>query len=102
MKIQLYITQQISGPQSIIRKLDGVYTLLDPINIAFPNINVTAEMKCDYYTKSVGTPCNQKRMANRRKHGLLYDATTGKGYQAFNAVMYGIPETADIYPMEEP
>lgn len=48
MKIQLYVTPVKSGAKSIIRKMDGVYTLLNPVGTATD----------DYYYKNPGYPCD--------------------------------------------
>lgn len=82
MKIQLYVTPVKSGAKSIIRKMDGVYTLLDPVGTATD----------DYYYNNPGYPCDQGWAASVTKRGLLDPANPAVGY-----LLYKIPEDAEIY-----
>lgn len=82
MKIQLYVTPVKSGPKSIIRKKDGVYTLLDPIG---PATN-------DYYYNDPGYPCDQGWAASVPKRGLL-----DPDAKAVGSLLYKIPEDAEVY-----
>lgn len=82
MKIQLYVSPYKIGAKSIIRKKDGMYTLLDPIGPA----------KDDYYYNSPGYPCDQGWAASLPKRGLIDPDYPIEGW-----FLYKIPEDAEIY-----
>ena len=82
MKIQLYVSPYKIGAKSIIRKKDGVYTLLDPIGPATD----------DYYYNSPGYPCNQSWAASLPKRGLIWPEDPVAGQ-----MLYKIPKDAEIY-----
>lgn len=96
MKIQLYMSPEKSGAHSIIRKLDGVYTLLSPVEIAFPRRRLTTEELGEYYMTYPGRECNQDWAETLNKSALLW---TDSG--AHNRLFYGIPDEVELYPGED-
>lgn len=93
MKIQLYTMIQRSGENSILRKKDGVYTLLNPVAIEF----FDKPFDPSYYTDSPGKPVDQSVAEAASKTSLLLDRSC-ENYKIVNKFMYGIPEDAEIYP----
>lgn len=90
MKIQLYVTPGHSGAQSIIRKKDGVYTLLTPVGICddpFKNGG-------NYYIDAKGFPCDQKTVDAMVKHPIINSRAIGK-------LFYHIPDDIELYDINE-
>lgn len=88
MKIQLYVTQAVSGANSIIRKMDGIYTMLTPYEIANPQAPYPPK---DYYITAQGRTCDQDWARNTTKSALLR-----KDDFASNYMLYGIGRDAEI------
>lgn len=87
MKMQLYATPALSGANSIIRCLDGEYTLVSPA--------AAVEHLENYYETAQGRPCSREWARHIDKEPLLMQRPKGN---AFNRMMYGVRDEIEIYP----
>lgn len=90
MKIQLYVTPKFSGAYSIIRKKDGVYTLLNPSSIVADPFKDGG----NYWIDAEGRPCDQKTVDSMEKIPLIDN-------RAFAKLFYRIPDEAEIYGLDD-
>lgn len=88
--IQLYVAPSLNGHHSIIRKLDGVYSLVPAHDT--PNADIKYPLPRGYYADVPGISCNQAWAASVVKYPLLDPDGSAK-----NRLFYGIDRDAEIY-----